>query len=247
MNRVPIRRINFTTPPDRRAALFEETKALYSEFLGAPESEDSDGINRMDRINASANPVNPVHPVQNGTSSGTAPDGNKVLEFVSARLSAAPEESDVAHDLLAYLAERMIEMNKEKNGEIKGFLGWLEGEIGAPVSDLTNKTALKEYYNHDFQNPDKKTPSLIGILEKNKKKLGNGYDPKIPANYKHLQQWYDDSKGRIAPLIGKIEATDGLIDAIVYKLYGLTDDEIKIVEESISGNKDLNTKEDTKL
>jgi hypothetical protein len=37
----------------------------------------------------------------------------------------------------------------------------------------------------------------------------------------------------------RIEATDRLIDQIVYKLYGLTPDEIKIVEESISGGKDL--------
>ena len=37
--------------------------------------------------------------------------------------------------------------------------------------------------------------------------------------------------------MGRIEATDGLIDQIVYKLYGLTDDEIKIVEESTSGEK----------
>jgi hypothetical protein len=29
--------------------------------------------------------------------------------------------------------------------------------------------------------------------------------------------------------------TDGLIDQIVYKLYGLTEDEIRIVEESVSG------------
>jgi hypothetical protein len=44
-----------------------------------------------------------------------------------------------------------------------------------------------------------------------------------------------------------IEAMNGLIDTIVYRLYGLTEEEIRIVEQSISGNKDLNTKEDTKL
>jgi hypothetical protein len=29
----------------------------------------------------------------------------------------------VVHDLLAFLAERMLEMNKQKQTEIKGFLG----------------------------------------------------------------------------------------------------------------------------
>lgn len=35
----------------------------------------------------------------------------------------------------------------------------------------------------------------------------------------------------------RIEATDMLIDQIVYRLYGLNEDEIKIVEGSISGEK----------
>ena len=32
----------------------------------------------------------------------------------------------------------------------------------------------------------------------------------------------------------RIDATDRQIDALVYELYGLTDEEIKIVEESVS-------------
>jgi hypothetical protein len=50
---------------------------------------------------------------------------------------ASQEKSDVVHDLLAFLAERMLEMNKEKQKEIKGFLGWLESYLGAKVEDLT--------------------------------------------------------------------------------------------------------------
>lgn len=57
-------------------------------------------------------------------------------------------------------------MNKEKNVEIKGFLRWLEGEIGA----LTNKTAVKEYYKAGFD-------ALSGAMAKNKKKLKDGYAP----------------------------------------------------------------------
>ncbi len=40
---------------------------------------------------------------------------------------------------------------------------------------------------------------------------------------------------KLQPLMGRIEATDELIDQIVYRLYGLNEEEIKIVEESISG------------
>ncbi len=138
------------------------------------------------------------------------------------------------HDLLAYLAERMIEMNKDKDAEIKSFLAFLKGEIGAPIEELSNKTTIQEYYNSEytFQN-------LIAVLVKNKKKLKAGYDPKSPTNYKHLLEWYIASVGKLKPLMSRIEATDRLIDQIVYKLYGLTEDEIKIVEGSVSVDKTL--------
>ena len=194
LRKLPIRRISFTTPADRRAALLDEAKALYTQYLD--------------------------------TSAAPAP----LLDFVDERLGAEPEESDVVHDLLAHLAERMIDMNKEKNAEIKAFLDFLEGETGAAVDDMANKTAVREYYNYEFQ-------KLIDILVKNKKKLKDGYDPKSPTNYRHLQEWYEDSMDKLQPLRGRIEATDGLIDQIVYRLYGLSDEEIKIVEESISGVK----------
>ena len=80
--------VSFTTPPDRRVALVEQAKALYSAFAGAPGTEDLDRINRMDRINSTTNPVNPVHPVQ--TVASLSADSQKLLEFVGARLSAAP-------------------------------------------------------------------------------------------------------------------------------------------------------------
>ena len=63
---------------------------------------------------------------------------------------AERERSDVAHDLLAFLAERMLEMNRSKQQEIRGFLGWLEDFMGAKVEDLTTKTRLQGYYEHDF-------------------------------------------------------------------------------------------------
>jgi hypothetical protein len=36
--------------------------------------------------------------------------------------------------------------------------------------------------------------------------------------------------GKLGPLRERIRQTDGLIDAVVYKLYGLTEEEIAIVE-----------------
>ena len=43
---------------------------------------------------------------------------------------AEEERSDVVHHLLAFLAERMLEMNRQTQQEIRGFLRWLEGFLG---------------------------------------------------------------------------------------------------------------------
>ena len=46
----------------------------------------------------------------------------------------------MAHDLLAFLAEEMTRLHKEKQAEIKGFLTWLEDHLGISVEALKNKT-----------------------------------------------------------------------------------------------------------
>ncbi len=40
------------------------------------------------------------------------------------------EKSDVVHDFLAFLAERMMDFNKQKQAEIKSFHTWLENYLG---------------------------------------------------------------------------------------------------------------------
>jgi hypothetical protein len=134
---------------------------------------------------------------------------------------ADQEKFDVVHDLLAFLAERMLEMNKEKQKEIKGFLGWLEGYVGAKVEDLTPKTKLQSYYEHDYE-------SFLAVLKKNHKKLT--IDPVKRKESEYLNAEFNGSLGKLLPLRERIKQTDELIDAIVYKLYGLTEEEIRIVE-----------------
>jgi len=65
-------------------------------------------------------------------------------------LGGEGEQSDVVHDLLAHLAEQMIEMHKAKNTEVHGFLDWLAGYTGLPIEDWSLKTNLKAYYQHDW-------------------------------------------------------------------------------------------------
>ena len=132
------------------------------------------------------------------------------------------EKSDIVHDLLAFLAERMLEMNKQKQQEIKGFLGWLEGFVGAKVDDLTPKTKLQSYYEHDYD-------GFLAVLKKNRKKLA--VDPARREPGEALRAEFEGSVGKLGPLQERIGQTDELIDSIVYRLYGLTEEEIAIVEE----------------
>jgi len=129
--------------------------------------------------------------------------------------------NDTIHDFLAFLAEQMIEMNKAKNEEMKGFLKWLERQIGTGIDTLTNKTAVKEYHDNDFNH-------LLDVLKKNKNKLSA--DPSQRKIQELLEEHFSKSMALLEPLKEKIRSTDSLIDQIVYKLYGLTDEEIETVE-----------------
>jgi len=187
--KIPIRRINFTTPPEERTALVESLKSEYY-------------ANEFDKI---------MHLVEECLPKDA--EGNFITE---------EEKSDVVHDLLAFLAEQMIEMNKEKNGEIKGFLEWFEREIGAKIETLTNKTKLKQYYDLDFD-------ELLGILKKNKKKIPvNLSNRELQGN---LKEEFERSMRKLKPLIEMIGITDELIDQVVYRLYGLSEEDVRVVEE----------------
>ncbi len=128
------------------------------------------------------------------------------------------EKSDVVHDFLAFLAEQMIEMNKDKNKEIKDFFSWLKDVHGIDKEAMKPKTYLDEFYTLE-------AGAFFKHLEKNKIK------PK-PQDYSAIKETLEKTSSRIKPLVERIERTDRLIDQIVYKLYGLTEDEIRIVEAS---------------
>jgi hypothetical protein len=68
----------------------------------------------------------------------------------------------------------------------------------------------------------------MAVLRKNRKKLA--VDPARREPVEALKAEFDGSMGKLGPLREKIRQTDELIDAVVYRLYGLTEEEIGIVE-----------------
>ena len=51
-----------------------------------------------------------------------------------------------------------------------------------------------------------------------------------PDFHETLQKYYQQALDKLLPLKEKLRLTDWLIDQIVYKLYGLTPEEVQIVE-----------------
>ncbi|HYT35674.1 MAG TPA: hypothetical protein VEL49_00750, partial [Ktedonobacteraceae bacterium] len=200
METLPIRRINFTLSPEQRAYYLKKTKNLYAYCLEKN-------------------------------------DQQCVLGFVDHHLSQQPEEPDVVQDLLAFLAEVMIRLNKEKRAAQREFLDWLvatlkilpdkEGRTGIDV--LTGKAKLADYPG-DYQKaePPLATDELLEILRKNKNRLGVSLSDAGLVD--RIRKMYEESLQRVLPIKERLGKTDALIDAVVCRLYGLTEEEIGVVE-----------------
>ena len=147
-----------------------------------------------------------------------------VLGFVKHHLSADPERSDVVHDLLAFQAEQMVEMNKAKGEEIRGFLRWLERAIGVEINALKNKTKIQDYFELSLE-------ELLGILKSNRRTVA--VDPSDRNFQESLEREFTRSRETLDPLLTRIQGTDHLIDQVVYQLYGLDAEEIAVVEGGV--------------
>src|SRR5438105_7427190 len=196
----PIRRINFTLSSDQRGYYLAKAKNLYTYCLEKNEQ-------------------------------------NCLLGFVDHHLSQEVEESDVVHDLLAFLAEEMIRLNKEKWVAQEEFLKWLatylnmssdkDGRRGIDV--LTGKAKLADYPG-DYQKGESPLAfeELLDILRKNKGRLGVSLSDAGLVD--RVRKEYEGSLERVLPLKDRLAKTDALIDQVVYRLYGLTEEEIGVVE-----------------
>jgi hypothetical protein len=156
-------------------------------------------------------------------------DYDCVLGFVEHQLIQQPERADVVHDLLAYLAEQMIAMHRAAHEETRGFLAWLEREAGAALEELTGRTRVQNYLG-DYQKGESPlaVDELLDILRQNRRRLRA--DPSARAFQTRLAGEYAASLERLLPLKARLAASDRLIDRVVYRLYGLTEQEIGLVE-----------------
>jgi hypothetical protein len=152
-----------------------------------------------------------------------AKDAKDTLNVVENFLEAG--RTDVVHDLLAALAERMIAMNQQKRATTKQFFKDLKDFHSIDVHALNPKTKLDEFWKLDVLDLFEHLRKNARRLEEQKVNLSKEAEDKIRSRF-------TTAKETLLPLESQILFTDDLIDQIVYRLYGLTEDEIKIVEES---------------
>ena len=141
------------------------------------------------------------------------------------------------HDLLAFLAEEMIRLNKEKRAAQKEFLDWLvtmlrilpDKENRKGIDVLTGKGKLADYPG-DYQKGESPLAceELLEILQKNKARLGVSLSD--AGLVERIRKMYEESLQRVLPIKDRLAKTDALIDQVVYRLYGLTEEEIKVIE-----------------
>jgi type I restriction-modification system DNA methylase subunit len=116
--------------------------------------------------------------------------------------------------LFAKIANKMLDLNKSLHEKQSKFISRIQSNF--QIDNISGK--LEKFYEYDFK-------TFLGELRKQK----------VTLSLKDQDEWEDyfnTYKQDINTLQAEIAATDKEIDQMVYELYGLTEEEIKVVEGS---------------
>ncbi|PDW02271.1 Eco57I restriction-modification methylase domain-containing protein [Candidatus Viridilinea mediisalina] len=212
VKRLPIRRITFTTPAAERTALVAEGQRRYEAGLAQAASATDWRAWREHwrELWAWAEARLPQ-----------LADGNP---------DVANEQSDVVHDLLAHLAEQMIALHKRKQAAAAHFTDWLAQETGSAPSEWTLKTVVQSFWAQPWLELERALQKNRGRFVQTQGLRGKHADAALQPLLRAAQREWMAACATLAPTLSAISATDRLIDLLVYRLYGLTDEEIDLVE-----------------
>ena len=121
-------------------------------------------------------------------------------------------EFSIINSELANLADKMLTLNETRQKSSNRFINRIKENL--QISKTT--AALENFYELEFKD-------FVKELTKQKVKL----------SLKQQDEWeeyFTEYKNQLQELQTQIIATDKEINALVYKLYGLTEEEIKVVE-----------------
>ena len=123
-----------------------------------------------------------------------------------------PELTLEAQQPFINLADKMLALNESLQKSVNRFLNRIKDNLQVPKITAS----LEKFYELEF----------AGFV----KELGK---QKIKLSLKQQDEWeeyFSEYKTEIAALSTQIDSTDKEINALVYQLYGLTDEEIAVVE-----------------
>ena len=157
-------------------------------------------------------------------------------------LKSSPLFQQVGHDVLAYSAEKMVQMNREKQKTERRFWLDLEGIVEEKAFAKVQKgkteqflyktlTATRPFVRESSHHSCTLVDALCWDTDafKGFVKLLLGTTKKLS----NLLDLYENYHAEYQTLVTRIEATDQLIDQIVYQLYHLTQEQIATIESAI--------------
>ena len=132
--------------------------------------------------------------------------------------------------------ERLIEKGKSAYKakdkfveEKQSFLEWVQAEWGVDVDDLSLKTHLREYWEYDFD-------EFMRVAKKNKSQIDGSV--KSREFRELMKEEWKSSMDTLRPLMQEIDELENEIDAIVFDLYDLTEEEVETVLDSLDTGED---------
>jgi hypothetical protein len=161
-----------------------------------------------------------------------AGDHVAVVRWCERELGWAPENgladdvrNDTVHDFLSHLAEEMIAIHKKRDGVEQVWQEWVEAVV-------PNQQRLTKVFMEKGWIEAGLAAGWGGVLAEFQARRA------VPdgRTLRDLKAETERALKELHPLYEHIRYTDRLIDNIVYRLYGLTEDEIAVVEGSVGSS-----------
>ncbi|MEE9236650.1 MAG: N-6 DNA methylase [Thermoplasmata archaeon] len=130
--------------------------------------------------------------------------------------------SGVLHELLVHLVSVIEGLCRQRNEASRIFLDWLQVASSSDFNEWSGKTKLQDFASGTLE-------ELVEVLKSNEDKSQLQPHKRI-EDLRVLRQNFDATMSEIRPLAERIEIVELLIDLLVYRLYGLTFEEVAIIE-----------------
>ncbi|MFW5928092.1 MAG: Eco57I restriction-modification methylase domain-containing protein [Thermoplasmatota archaeon] len=136
------------------------------------------------------------------------------------------DELEHIKNLVNSVTKKKEEMFEEKSN----FLAWISGIWDVEIEDLKLKTSLLEYWKYDFD-------EMLRVVRKNRSSIQKNTRSELFE--KNLKEKWQKSMDVLIPLMEEIQELENEIDAFVFKLYDLDEEEIEIVLDSLETEEEI--------